>query len=309
MLPLLPYCTLPYARKELPGWGRLLRFTKVMCSAHDPRWKDAPTVTTRGKNHGYLMRLDLSNWSQRLTYFLGRYYEHGVQKVLDLALTPGARFVDIGANIGMITLHARALVGARGYVDAFEPNPECCALIRTHLAINGIDNVTLHACGLSDQADELLLNLTSDHSGTATLAPVGDVKRSIAVKVGVADELLAPQPPVDVIKIDVEGFELRVLNGLTRILENDRPIVITELIEAQLNRAATTVADVSAFLQSRGYAAFGIGCVRRGLQHDLKLYHGGQGCSDVVWVHPQSTVAPTFMAYVTAAQMARPTAH
>ena len=65
----------------------------VRCSNDDLRWAQAPIVTLRGKNHGYQMRLDLSDWSQRLTYFLGRYYELGVQRVLDVTLKPGARFV------------------------------------------------------------------------------------------------------------------------------------------------------------------------------------------------------------------------
>ena len=59
------------------------------------------------------MELELSDWAERYTFFLGRYYEMGVQRVLDAILMPGDRFVDIGANIGMIALHARSLIGVR----------------------------------------------------------------------------------------------------------------------------------------------------------------------------------------------------
>jgi hypothetical protein len=70
----------------------------------------------------------------------GRYYELGVTRVLDFLLRPGDKFVDIGANIGMITLHARFLERAKGRIDCFEPNPECVEALQEHLSINGINN-------------------------------------------------------------------------------------------------------------------------------------------------------------------------
>jgi tRNA G37 N-methylase Trm5 len=67
----------------------------------------------------------------------------GVQRVLDAILLPGDRFVDIGANIGMTTLHAHSLIGSTGRIDCFEPNPECIEGLRRHLQINKIKNVAM----------------------------------------------------------------------------------------------------------------------------------------------------------------------
>lgn len=69
---------------------------------------------------------------------------------LSECLEPGDRFVDVGANIGMITLQAARLVGPSGRVESFEPNPNCFATLERHLAINGIENVVAHRVGLSD---------------------------------------------------------------------------------------------------------------------------------------------------------------
>jgi hypothetical protein len=67
----------------------------------------------RGKLHGYEMSLDLGNWSNRQTYFLGRFYDLPTQLVLLSCLRPDDIFVDIGANEGMISLLASRLVGPR----------------------------------------------------------------------------------------------------------------------------------------------------------------------------------------------------
>lgn len=298
MYPLMPFLLLPYARAELPAWGRLLKMTQVICAIDDTRWKEAPAAIIRGKNHGYVMRLELSDWAQRLTYFLGRYYELGVQRVLDLVLAPGDRFVDIGANIGMIMLHARSLVGSTGRIDCFEPNPECVAVLREHLKLNDIDNVTIHGFALSDQPGEMFLSLTSDHSGTGTLARVERAKQSILVSVRVGDDILMDGRPINALKIDVEGFELRVLCGLRHTLEMFKPIVITELIESQSNKVGTSIVEVSSLLKCLGYVPFGIGEVRKGLRHELALFRTTDNSSDAVWVHPTNKRSTALVRYV-----------
>ena len=235
MYPRLPFLVLPYTRAELPGWRIPLALTGGLVSVADTRWQNAPKVTIRGKDHGYLMELELSDWAERYTFFLGRYYEMGVQRVLDAILMPGDRFVDIGANIGMITLHARSLIGSTGRIDCFEPNPECVERLRRHLQINNIENVTIHTCALSDKVGNSNLNLSSEHSGTATLTEVDEVKRTLPVTVCVGDDLLMEGPRINVMKVDVEGYEMKVLKGLARTLEKFRPIIITELIEAHIH--------------------------------------------------------------------------
>jgi FkbM family methyltransferase len=287
MYPLLPFLLLPYTRLELPGWGKLLELTGAYVPVDDPTWRTAPRVTTRGKSHGYLMRLELSDFAQRTTFFLGRYSEIGVQSVLDATLRPGDRFVDIGSNIGMFTLHARSLIGASGKIDCFEPNPECVRMLREHLEINDIQNVTIHACGLAETAGEMRLNLPSSHSGHATFADVAQPLGAIEVRVCIGDDLLMDGRRVDVIKIDVEGFELNVLRGLQRTLQAWNPILITELLEVHLHRAGTCAAAVAELLGGLGYIPYGIGYVRKGRGHELVLLASTEGFCDVVWIHPK----------------------
>lgn len=199
----------------------------------------------------------------------------------------GDRFVDIGANIGMITLHAHSLIGSTGCIDCFEPNPECVERLRRHLQINGIQNVAIHTCALSDEVGNLNLNLSSEHSGTATLTEVNEVKRTLPVRVCVGDELLMEGPRINVMKVDVEGYEMKVLSGLQQTLKTSKPMIITELIEGHLHRAGSSVAAVTELLGTLGYAPLGIGSVRKGISHRLTLSRSIDNCNDAVWIHAE----------------------
>ena len=149
-----------------------------------------------------------------MTYFLGRYYDLPTQLLLSACLKPGDRFIDIGANVGMITLHAAVLVGPSGRIDCVEPNPGCCAAIRSHAEMNGITTIRIHLVALVDEEGEASLNVFHGHEGVGTLAPVPDsdweaVTDTIRVRTVRGDDVLGfdPMPP-KLIKIDVEGYEL-----------------------------------------------------------------------------------------------------
>lgn len=285
----LAFLMLPYTRFELPHWDKLLTWAGAdWRSGVKPDWA-IPPVKIRGKTHGFLMNLDRSDWCQRLTYFTGRYYEFSVLRTMNLILRSGDHFIDIGANIRMITLHGRKLVGPRGSVQSFEPNPPCATAIREHVRINGISNVAVHECALSDEPGTLVLSMTSEHSGTATLAHVGEkATQRVAVQVKVADSEITAAPRL--IKIDVEGFELQVLRGLRGTLTRHKPFLITELIEEHLNKAGSTAAQVKTFLAELGYEGFAIQQKRRRRRQRLVLEPlgavGKDDATDVLWAHP-----------------------
>jgi hypothetical protein len=129
----------PYTVREMPGWGRLIDALGINgIDNTNPRWRRVPTVLARGKAHGYLMELDLSDDLERATYFVGRNYDLDIQLLLDVLLKPGNTFLDIGANVGMTTLHGASRVTSEGRVIAFEPQAACCRKIKRHLELNSI---------------------------------------------------------------------------------------------------------------------------------------------------------------------------
>jgi FkbM family methyltransferase len=285
---------LPLIRLEVPGWGRLARLAHVFDTSENGPWHTAPTRRVRGKWHGYSMDLNLSDWSERQTYFLARYHDLHLQRLIDRCVRPGERVVDVGANIGMLTLHAAARVGPAGVVDSFEPNPVCCRRIEAVLARNNIRQVRLHPMGLSDAPASLVLSILQNHTGMGTLAavdPSARVTARVEVPVRVADEVLLSDPrPVVLVKIDVEGFETRVLRGMRQLLQRDKPIVTTEIVDVWLKRAGSSVTELLELMTQLGYEGFGLGTRRRLLRHTLHLTPSASpgvlppGASDVVWI-------------------------
>ena len=259
-------------RRELPGWGRLYT---ALGGGDDARWRAAGAVEVRGKLHGYCMQLDLSNWSERLTWFLGRYHDLPLQQALQRVLRPGDRFVDIGANIGMLTLLARALVGSRGSVWACEPNPQLAQRIAKMLTHNELHDVAVLPVALSDQTGSAMLRVFDAHPGWGSLAdsgPAGAVEtRAFSVALQRGDEALVgvPSGPL-VLKVDVEGHELAVLRGLRQTLRDRRPILFVEVIDAHLRRAGSSAAQVRAEIEQHGYRSFELVDRRRGwFGHDV----------------------------------------
>ncbi len=168
---LLAFLTLPYFRFELPGWERLSALIGLPIK-NRRLWARASPRTIKGKSHGLLMMLQMQDWSERLTYFLGRYYEVSVELLIDSLLNRGDTFVDVGGNIGMLTLAGAARVEAAGAVYTFEPNPELVERIREVVLANKLEQVKIFALGLSDVETQLPLTVVKESSGWGSLGAV-----------------------------------------------------------------------------------------------------------------------------------------
>ncbi len=265
---------LPYTRAELPGWGWLLNRIGKIDYLNDALWADVPTQVIRGKWHGYEMPLDMTDWSGRHTYFLGRYYELGTQLLLTEVLRPGDRVLDIGANIGMIALHAAHLVGPEGRVDCFEPNPVCVAAIEDLISRNDIRHIHLYRCGLAEEDAVLELKQDHAHTGIGTFADrdPDEVVKTTQAQVRRGDDVFADDDrPARFVKIDVEGFELHVVKGLEETLKRWGPMVLMEMEDAHLERAGTSCREITEFMQGIGFSATGVRTRRQGLRHRLDL--------------------------------------
>ena len=133
--------------------------------------------------------------------------------------------------MGFLTLTARILVGISGTVIAIEPQPYNCEKVLTNCAINNFNNILVYvaAAGDANRSVTLKAQAQTDKS-RLTLAGQGvnDIKQSFIVPLVRLDKVLADQnvDHVDLIKIDVEGFELEVLRGLgERVAQVDNIIL------------------------------------------------------------------------------------
>ena len=134
---------------------------------------------------------------------------------------PGDTLLDVGAHAGYYSLLSAGLVGERGQVWSFEPNPTNCACLRRHVQMNGLHNVHVEQVAVSDAAGPARFAFGTG-SGTGHLDDGGAVQVDM-VTLDDFCETRGIHPTA--VKIDVEGAELRVLAGARRILARDRPVV------------------------------------------------------------------------------------
>jgi FkbM family methyltransferase len=138
-------------------------------------------------------------------------------------LTPGARFVDVGASFGHYTALASQIVGPGGEVFAFEPSPLPHDTIAALIADNQIGNIRLVRSAVGDKTGEIDIFLPpkTDPVHSPSAFPSGDEFSACRVPVVALDDFapLNDGRPIDLIKIDVEGSEPNVIAGMRRLIE------------------------------------------------------------------------------------------
>ena len=172
--------------------------------------------------------------------------------------------LDVGAHAGQFTkLFAR--LAANGRVYAIEPGSYARGILRAAIWARGFDNVAIVPAALGAESRLELLNIPVKASGAvgfglshfgAAEARWGRVATEIVAQTTI-DGLVASLAldRLDFIKADIEGGELRMLDGARQSLERFRPRLLLELTGAHLARAGDTLADAFAFLTARGYRA------------------------------------------------------
>jgi FkbM family methyltransferase len=135
----------------------------------------------------------------------------------------GHTVVDVGANIGYYTLIMSRLVGPRGKVVAFEPEPRNFALLKDNIELNGLKNVELVQKAVTDRCAPEKLFLSSDNQGDHRLFHASSERTSCEVDAVSLDSCpLLKDAVVDFVKIDTQGAELRVLDGMVGIVNRSR---------------------------------------------------------------------------------------
>lgn len=181
---------------------------------------------------------------------------------------PGT-FVDVGVNVGQTLIKVKAVEPDRDYVG-FEPNPNCLQYVQHLITLNKFTHATVVPIAVSNRAGVLRLFLNPDVDPSATIVDgfrePDRYARSIVVPVFVGDEVLESigVREVSIVKIDVEGGELDVMQGLERTLRRAHPFVVCEVLpvfdaETELGRfRAPRQAALRDLLGDLGYAIFRI---------------------------------------------------
>ncbi|WP_282259183.1 FkbM family methyltransferase [Stenotrophomonas sp. PS02301] len=167
--------------------------------------------------------------------------ERGLRLFLEAVLAPGDFFVDVGANIGLHTVVAARRVGREGRVVAVEAMPRTVQHLRTSLRLSGVeDRVTVFpfAAGARDEVGHAFH--IASVAGHSSLYPLDEeTVEEVRVDIRTLDGLV-PAGTVKLVKIDVEGAELDVIAGMTRLIEQNPHVgIIAEYAESHLARVGT----------------------------------------------------------------------
>lgn len=213
------------------------------------RWYDGLEVDVRlGNDHSLCLYVS-GTFEPNEFHFLGQ------------ILKPGMTVLDVGANEGLYTLFSARRVGAAGRVVAFEPSSRERSRLQRNVRRNRLGNVTVVPCAVGSSEGTAALQIASGvHSGHNTLgalvhddAPSAGVEHVPVERLdSVVDRLGIAQ--VDVIKIDVEGAEMHVLEGARRTLSSQRPVLMVEANDEALRaQGASTDALIACLRGELGY--------------------------------------------------------
>ncbi|MBV8889381.1 MAG: FkbM family methyltransferase [Alphaproteobacteria bacterium] len=187
----------------------------------------------------------------------GRYEEENLAVLLSF-VTPDTVFLDIGANLGFFSLQIGRRLTGTGKVYAFEPHPMLLSLLQRNLFVNGLAPVvTCYGLALSDENAPAELHYPFDHLGGGAFAPATPERGGNVVKCEARrlDDVLDADFRCDLVKIDVEGHELDVLNGMRRIVANSPRI---KILFEKLSPQAGTEAAIEGYCDELGLTLYAV---------------------------------------------------
>jgi FkbM family methyltransferase len=179
-------------------------------------------------------------------------YRTGDKKFLEQVLKPGGLVVDVGANIGMISIRSAKLVGNSGRVIAIEPNPNIAPFCKENIWLNGVKNVTVFQTALG--AHEGMTSFNCDRSDDCSRVIE---KGGVEVPITLLDKVMEMEPTreIDLLKVDVEGYEFVVLEGAVKSLKRTRLIYI-EVDAANYSHYGRRTEEMIDLLNSHGFDTF-----------------------------------------------------
>jgi len=197
--------------------------------------------------------LCIDDWIQENLYFLGE-YEKAELKVIEKFLKNDSIFIDIGANFGLYTLYASKLIDEKGKIICFEPFSENFKSLTKNVSINNLSNVQLEKIAVGEKENTITLYYDQQEKNLGMVS-AKPLERGVTEKVIVVslDSYLKNESftRIDLIKIDIEGFEYSALLGMKNILKTFYPSLLIEILDGEESLSQNEKCHT--FLKNLGY--------------------------------------------------------
>lgn len=209
----------------------------------------------RVESDGLKYELDISRLIDHSIYFYK--LNEPTWEILFNYIHHDSHVVDVGANIGFLSLRFAKIV-KKGMVYSFEPDSENFKNLKNNVELNNFNNVKVFNKALGAKSETVLLYkiYTNNPGANRILFEKPELPHKVErVEVGVFDDVADQQKisRVDVMKIDVEGFEIFVLQGALNIIAKCKPILFVELAEVNLRQHGYTAMSLVEFIENLGY--------------------------------------------------------
>ena len=189
-------------------------------------------------------------------------YEPNQTKIVKKYVHEGDVVIDVGAHVGYYTLLMAQLVGKNGKVYSFEPDPVNFELLKKSVEINGFENVVLIQKAVSDTTEKIKLFLGDNDSAINRIydAKLGDAKKSIDVESVTIDEYFKENDKLfNFIKIDSEGSEAKIINGMEKFLTKNRKLIMmTEFFPFLIKKSGDEPNQYLKSLENSGFELYNI---------------------------------------------------
>ncbi|MFH0895763.1 MAG: FkbM family methyltransferase [Bacteroidota bacterium] len=207
------------------------------------------------KRNGINYQLNISDFMDWYLYFG---FAEKEKKHLFSQIKNDFIIYDIGANIGELALNF-SKYAPQGHVYAFEPDSFNFSKLQTNIRLNSATNLSCFQCALGDQEGTFkLYSFDKGNRGMNRILNECENRDFEEVKVYSLDQFVKTNqiPLPNLIKIDVEGFEYKVLLGAQVIIEHARPFVFIEIIDKNLKELGTSAEEVVSFFRKMKYRIF-----------------------------------------------------
>ncbi len=174
------------------------------------------------------------------------------KKIFSSIISPGMNVVNIGANVGIFTIMLSEFVGMNGTVYSVEPIPNQFECLKRNVDYNNCKNVNINQLAMSDHDGKIEMIVAGHGSYISPISVSGS--KTCTVKTNTLDSFIQNDVTIDLIFMDAEGHEEKILNGAKKILSKNPNIkIITEFSPSNLQRSGTSPSSFLSLIDELGF--------------------------------------------------------